>query len=197
MYKRQEVFPDTFQYINDGSEENITKITPKKYFLDRGVNLKEEVAKMPLVDPLNKPVLGKLISQIYKRYQTTETSVMLDKIKDLGFHYSTLSGISISIDDVMESQEKPEIIKNSQEIVDNVNKQFKRGLITENERYNKVVDVWNTAKENVKKELQQQLKDHPENSIAMMISSKARGDIDSYTQLVGTVSYTHLRAHET
>ena len=68
-----EAFPDTFQYINDASEENITSITPAKYFLDRGTNIKEAIAKMPLVDPLNKGALGKLIAQIYKRYQTTET----------------------------------------------------------------------------------------------------------------------------
>ena len=180
-----EVFPDTFQYINDGSEENISRITPNKYFLDKGTNIKEAVANMPIVEPLNKPALGKLISQVYKRYQTTETSVMLDKVKDLGFKYSTLSGISISIDDVMESEQKGSIIEKSQEIVDNVNKQFKRGLITDTERYNKVIEVWSSAKDQVKEELKQQLKDHPDNSIAMMISSKARGDIDSYTQLVG------------
>lgn len=180
-----EVFPDTFQFINDASEENITNITPSKYFLDKGTNLREAVAEMPLVEPLNKGALSKLIAQIYKRYHTTETSVMLDKIKDLGFKYSTISGISISISDIMESQDKEEIIAESQAKVDNINKQFKRGLITDNERYNKVVEIWNKAKDEVQEELKQQLKEHPDNSIAMMIASKARGDIKSYTQLVG------------
>ncbi len=180
-----EVFPDTFQYVNDGSEENITKITPSKYFLERGVNIKEAVQNMPIVTPLNKGALGKLIAQIYKRYQTTETSVMLDKIKDLGFKYSTLSGISISITDVLESKGKQQIIDESQEKVDNINKQFKRGLITERERYEKVVAIWNKAKDEIADELQAQLNSHPDNSIAMMISSKARGDMGSYTQLAG------------
>ena len=101
---------------------------------------------MPVVDAFAKGVLSKLIAQIYKRYQTTETSVMLDKLKDLGFKYSTLSGISIAISDIKESQKKPEIIANSQALVDQVNKQFKRGLITDEERYQKVVAIWTDTK---------------------------------------------------
>ncbi len=180
-----EIFPDTFQYINDASDENIERLTPSKYFLDRGTNIREAIQKMPLVTALNKGALGKLIAQIYKRYQTTETSVMLDKLKDLGFKYSTLSGISIAISDIQESKSKKQIVEESQAMVDTVNKQFKRGLITDKERYEKVVDIWNEAKNKVTKELEQWLKDNPDNSVAMMISSKARGDIGSFTQLVG------------
>ena len=84
-----EIFPDTFQYINDGSQENFEKVTPSKYFLPMGTDIKKAISEMPLVTPLNKGALGKVIAQIYKRYQTTETSVMLDKLKDLGFKYST------------------------------------------------------------------------------------------------------------
>ena len=180
-----EAFPDTFQYINDASEENITNVTPAKYFLAKGTNIKEAIAEMPLVEPFNKGALGKLIAQIYKRYQTTETSVMLDKIKNLGFKYSTLSGISISIDDIQESKIKPEVIKHSQELVDQVNKQFKRGLITNQERYEKVIQIWSNAKSEISKELGQMIKENKDNSVAMMIDSKARGDIGSLTQLVG------------
>ena len=180
-----EIFPDTFQYINDGSAENIEKTTPKKYFINRGENIPEKIKEMPLVDALNKGALGKIIAQIYKRYQTTETSVMLDKLKDLGFKYSTLSGISIAISDIRESVKKPEILKESQEMVDTVNKQFKRGLITEEERYNKVIEIWNGAKKQVQKELEEMVKNDKENPICIMMQSKARGDINSYTQLVG------------
>ena len=180
-----EIFPDTFQYINDGTAENIEKITPAKYFIEKGKNLKEEVEKMPLVDAFNKGVLTKVIAQIYKRYHTTETSIMLDKLKDLGFKYSTLSGISISITDIEESKQKPEILKESQAKVDTINKQFKRGLITEEERYNGVIATWTEAKARVTKELEEILKKDKENSISMMIRSKARGDLSSYTQLAG------------
>ena len=180
-----EIFPDSFQYINDGSDENIEKITPSKYFINRGENIPEKIKEMPLVDPLKKGQFGKLIAQIYKRYQTTETSVMLDKMKDLGFKYSTLSGISISISDIQESVKKPEVLKESQELVDKINKQFKRGLITEGERYEKVIKVWTDAKKRISDELEEMIKENKENSISMMIDSKARGDIGSLTQLVG------------
>ena len=180
-----EIFPDTFQYINDGSSENIEKITPSKYFIDRGVNIKEKIQELPLTDALNKGALGKIIAQIYKRYQTTETSVMLDKLKDLGFKYSTLSGISIAISDIRESIIKPQVLKESQDKVDAINKQFKRGLITDRERYLKVIEVWTKAKATIMKELEEMVKEDKDNPISIMMMSKARGDISSHTQLVG------------
>ncbi|MDD4808866.1 MAG: DNA-directed RNA polymerase subunit beta', partial [Bacilli bacterium] len=180
-----EIFPDTFQYINDGSDENVERVTPNKYFINSGENIIEKVKAMPIVEPFNKGVLGKLISQIYKRYHTTETSVMLDNLKDLGFKYSTLSGISIAISDLKESKIKPQVLKESQELVDQINKQFKRGLITDIERYNKVVSVWLDATSKIKKELDDMVKEDKANPVSIMMMSKARGDISSHTQLVG------------
>ena len=180
-----EIFPDSFQYINDSSSENIEKVTPAKYFLEKGSNIPDEVAKMPLVEAFNKSVLSKLIAQIYKRYQTTETSVMLDKLKDIGFKYSTKSGISIAISDIKESEKKPEVLRESQAQVDTINKQFRRGLITEKERYDKVISIWTEAKKTIQKELEVMVKKDCDNPISMMMMSKARGDIGSHTQLVG------------
>ncbi len=180
-----EIFPDTFQYINDGTEENIEKITPAKYFLEPGTNIPEAIKEMPLVPAFAKGVLTKLIAQIYKRYQTTETSVMLDKLKDLGFKYSTISGISIAISDIKPSRKKGEIVAETQVMVDQVNKQFKRGLITEDERYEKVISLWTEAKNKVTKELEEMVAEDQDNPICIMMNSKARGDMGSYTQLVG------------
>ncbi len=180
-----EIFPDTFQYINDGTEENIEGITPAKYFLERGTDIPEAIKEMPLVPAFAKGVLTKLIAQIYKRYQTTETSVMLDKLKDLGFKYSTLSGISIAISDIKPSRKKGEIVAETQVLVDQVNKQFKRGLITEDERYEKVISLWTEAKNKVTKELEEMVAEDQDNPICIMMNSKARGDMGSYTQLVG------------
>ena len=180
-----DLFPDTFQYINDGSEENVKNITPAIHFVDKGINIKEEIEKRPLTKALNKNALGNIISQIYKRYQTTETSVMLDAIKDLGFKYSTLSGISFSIADVEESGIKEEVITKAQEKVDAINKQFKRGLITDSERYDRVIDTWFKAKDEVYEDLEGWLKSNPDSSISMMIDSKSRGSIKEYGQLAG------------
>ena len=180
-----EIFPDTFQYINEGSAENIEHITPSKFFIDAGQNIPEKIKEMPLIEPFAKGILSKIIAQNYKRYHTTETSVMLDKLKDLGFKYSTLSGISISLSDLKESKIKKEVLEESQNNVDIINKQYRRGLITDQERYEQVIKIWGEAKDKISNELKEEIKKDSSNPISMMILSKARGDIGSYTQLVG------------
>ena len=183
--KFNEIFPDTFQYINEGTPDNIEGITPNKYFLPMGTNIREAIANMELVKPFDKKVLTKLIAQIYKRYQTTETSIMLDKMKDLGFKESTLSGISIGIGDIIPSKEKPQILAEASETVAQVNKQFKRGLITDKERYEKVVETWNKAKDKIADELSGIIKSNKENPISIMIDSGARGNLSNYNQMAG------------
>ena len=180
-----EIFPDTFQYVNDASAENIEKITPAKYFLKPGTDIKEAISKMPIVEPFKKGDLSNIIAQIYKRYQTTETSIMLDKLKDLGFKYSTLSGISISVFDIKESSDKERIINEASERVLKITKQYNRGLITDRERYEKVVETWNSARDEIAKELEAIIKDNRENSLSLMIDSKARGNMSHYNQMAG------------
>ena len=126
-----EIFPDTYPYVEEGSKENIEVMTPDKFFIEKGKNLPEEVAKMPCVPALIKKDLGKIIAQIFKRYKTTETSIFLDKLKDLGFKYSTKSGITISLSDIPVNREKETIIAETNATIEKINKQFKRGLITD------------------------------------------------------------------
>ena len=183
--KFNEIFPDTFQYINEGTKENIEGITPNKYFLAKGTNIKEAIKELELVKPFGKKVLTQLIAQIYKRYHTTETSIMLDKMKDLGFKESTLSGISIGIGDIIASKNKEKILADATEKVAQVNKQFKRGLITDRERYEKVVKTWNNAKDEIAEELENIIKTNKSNPISMMIDSGARGNMSNYNQMAG------------
>lgn len=183
--KFNEIFPDTFQYINEGTKENIEGITPNKYFLAKGTNIKEAIKELELVKPFGKKVLTQLIAQIYKRYHTTETSIMLDKMKDLGFKESTLSGISIGIGDIIASKNKEKILADATEKVTQVNKQFKRGLITDRERYEKVVKTWNNAKDEIAEELENIIKTNKANPISMMIDSGARGNMSNYNQMAG------------
>jgi DNA-directed RNA polymerase subunit beta' len=183
--KFNEIFPDSFQYINEGTKENIEGITPNKYFLSMGTNIPEAIKEIEIVKPFGKKVLTQLIAQIYKRYQTTETSIMLDKMKDLGFKESTLSGISIGIGDIIPSQEKEGILNDANERVAKINKQYRRGIITEKERYENVVDTWNTAKNKIADELSGIIKSHKDNPIALMIDSGARGNMGNYNQMAG------------
>ena len=183
--KFNEILPDTFAYINEPTDENISNITPNKYFLDMGTNIPEVIKEMPLVKAFAKGTLEKIIAEVFKRYKTTETSTMLDSLKDLGFKYSTLAGITVSMADVETSKKKPEIVQEAQKIVDNINKQYKRGLITEEERFNKVIDTWNNATDQVKEELEGISKTDIDNPIFIMMNSKARGNISNFTQVAG------------
>ncbi|MDA6082788.1 hypothetical protein OSJ97_24925, partial [Escherichia coli] len=88
-----------------------------------------------LVDPFKKKILGNIIAEVFKRFKITETSKMLDRMKNLGFRYSTKAGITVGVADIVVLGEKQEIIHEAQSKVDNVMKQFRRGLITEDERY--------------------------------------------------------------
>ena len=180
-----EILPDSFAYLNEPSDTNITNMTPNKYFLPMGANIKEEISKMELVKPFAKGTLESIIAQTFKRYKTTETSIMLDRLKDLGFKYSTLAGITVSAADVKVSKNKNKIIEDSNKMVDTINKQYARGLITNEERYNKVIEVWNNAKNEVQKELEVYAKEDMDNPIFMMMNSKARGNISNFTQLAG------------
>ncbi len=183
--KFNEILPDTFPYVNEGTKENIEGITPDKYFLSMGSNIPEEIAKMPLVQPFIKKTLGWLIAQVFKRYKTTETSIMLDKLKDLGFKYSTVAGVTVSIADVVRSDDKEEIIERAKAKVDKINKQYQRGLITETERYENVITAWNNATDEIKDELAELSKNNYDNPIFMMMNSGARGSISNFTQLAG------------
>ena len=183
--KFNEILPDTFAYINEPTDDNITNITPNKYFLDMGTNIPEAIKNMPLVKAFAKGTLEKIIAQVFKRYKTTETSTMLDNLKDLGFKYSTISGITVSMADVKISQKKHDIVADAQVVVDKINKQYKRGLITEEERFTKVIDTWNNATDSVKEELEEVSHTDEDNPIFMMMNSKARGNISNFTQVAG------------
>ncbi|MDD4035953.1 MAG: DNA-directed RNA polymerase subunit beta' [Bacilli bacterium] len=180
-----EILPDSFPYINEPSVENIERITPNKYFLELGTNIKEAIANMDPTPAFVKKDLENIIAEIFKRHKITDTSIMLDKLKDLGFKYSTIAGITIAISDIVESKNKPKIVEESTKIVDLTNKQYQRGLITEEERYQRVIDVWTNAKAGVEKELQSYTKVAVDNPIFMMINSKARGSIGQFTQMAG------------
>ena len=180
-----EILPDSFPYLNEPTDANIEGITPNKFFIDYGENIVQKIKEMPLTKPFAKGTLEKIIAQVFKRYKTTETSIMLDKLKDLGFKYSTLAGITISAYDVVTSKNKEKIIEESQAEVNKINKQYNRGLITEKERFDLVIDVWTKAKNEIQKELQQYADEYKDNPIFIMMNSKARGSISNFTQLAG------------
>lgn len=108
---------------------------------------------------------------------------MLDRMKDLGFKYSTKAGITVGVADIVVLKEKQGIITEAQTKVDNVLKQFRRGLITEDERYDRVISIWSAAKDTIQSKLMDSL--DRRNPIFMMSDSGARGNASNFTQLAG------------
>ena len=180
-----EILPDTFPYINEPTKDNIEGITPSKYFLERGTNIPEAIASMPVAGAFAKKTLQQIIAQVFRRYKTTETSMMFDKMKDLGFKYSTISGITFSLFDIKTSTHKAEFVAEGQEKVNKINKQFQRGLITDEERHNSVCDAWNAVNGKVQQELKKIAEEDVRNPIFMMMTSGARGSLNQFSQMAG------------
>ncbi|SDM42719.1 DNA-directed RNA polymerase subunit beta' [Halarsenatibacter silvermanii] len=132
---------------------------------------------------LDKDNLIDLISTLSDRYNNDITSVVLDRIKELGFEYSTVSGLSIAIDDAAIPPEKKEIIEEAENTVDEIEQHYRRGAITEDEKYQKVVDIWGEAKDDVTEKLMEHLTE--DNDIYSMATSGARGSVAQITQLAG------------
>ncbi len=148
---------------------------------------------------ITKKEIGKLIEYAYKKAGKRETVVFLDNLEKLGFYYATKSGISICMDDMHIPSKKPELIRSAEQEVIEVQKQYADGLITQGERYNKVIDIWANVTERIADEMMKELgaeegKTFSEeelrerrsfNSIFMMADSGARGSTAQIRQLAG------------
>jgi DNA-directed RNA polymerase subunit beta' len=179
-----EIMPQEFPYLNEPTDFNLTQYTPDKYFVEKGADIPAAIKQQEIILPFKKKNLGNIIAEVFKRFKVTDTSMMLDRMKDLGYKHSTHAGMTVGIADIMALAEKQEIIENAHKQVGTITKQFRRGLITDDERYERVIAVWNAAKD-----------EHPtttngrsldaKNPIFMMSDSGARGNISNFTQLAG------------
>ncbi|GAA5417649.1 DNA-directed RNA polymerase subunit beta' [Paraliobacillus ryukyuensis] len=177
------MLPASFPYMNEPTQKNLEVRTPEKYFVEKGTNVKEVIANRDIILPFKKGILGDIIAEVFKKFKISETSKMLDRMKDLGFKYSTKAGITVGVADIVVLAEKEHILEEAQTKVDKVLKQFRRGLITDEERYDRVISIWSQAKEVIQEKLMQSL--DPRNPIFMMSDSGARGNASNFTQLAG------------
>lgn len=182
-----EIIPDSFAFINEPSQTNLEGKTPDKYFIDSTQlgegGLKAYFEEQELIEPFNKKFLGNIIAEVFNRFSITDTSMMLDRMKDLGFKFSSKAGITVGVADIVVLPDKQDILDEHEKLVERVSKQFNRGLITEDERYNAVVEIWTDAKDQIQGELMQSLE--KTNPIFMMSDSGARGNASNFTQLAG------------
>ena len=177
------IMPYEFPYLNEPSISNLEEKTPDSYFVPYGTNIREHIAAQDLVRPFKKKDLGNIIAEVFKRFQVTETSRMLDEMKNLGYAYSTRSGISVGIADIPILAVKDEIIEQTSAKVDRINATHRRGLISEDERYQNVIDIWTNARDVIQEHLATDVDKN--NNIFMMSDSGARGSISNFTQLAG------------
>ena len=140
--------------------------------------------------PVPKGKLGDIILETYKAVGKERTVETLDTLKDVGFGSATQAGVSIGIDDMIIPESKDGIVKGARKKIDEIEAQYKKGIITEGERYNKIVDVWTSTTDDIAKEVFDELKNNGGkptiNPVFLMMDSGARGNKQQVRQLCGT-----------
>ena len=178
-----DIMPEDLPYLQEPNNANLTEGTADKYFLEPGQDIQEVIDGLEINVPFKKKNLGNIIAETFKRFRTTETSAFLDRLKDLGYYHSTLAGLTVGIADIPVIDNKAEIIDAAHHRVEEINKAFRRGLMTDDDRYVAVTTTWREAKEALEKRLIET--QDPKNPIVMMMDSGARGNISNFSQLAG------------
>ena len=132
---------------------------------------------------MDRYALKDLTAELYRTSTNDETSEVLDKVKGLGFHYATISGITIAINDIQVSDQKPEILREAAQMVSGYEDQFLSGLISEEERYAKTVEAWTWASDQTTVLVEDDLPNY--GGIAVMARSGAKGNISQIKQMAG------------
>ena len=176
-----DVFPNDFPYINNA---DFTNSLPEERFVPiRNLNPHKIIKELPRSKATKKDFLTELVARCFRMYGNTKTAEILDQIKRLGFHYATRAGVTVAVSDIVIPQEKQGILKSAEEKVETTEQQYDNGLITEKERYNRVIEIWGKAKDEVSVALLGGLDES--NPIYMMAHSGARGNESQITQLAG------------
>jgi DNA-directed RNA polymerase subunit beta' len=201
----------------DTDVETLYALKPKEYsknalYVDEGYHLFEVLDKSPAIPfdivnhVMDKKILRELVDYVYRNLGAKATVILSDRLKDLGYKFSTQGGLSISIDAMITPEGKQEILKKAESQVTEIGRQYTEGLITQGEKYNKVVDIWAKATDDVANEMMEAMKIAPVtdkdgksvldkkgkpvtkesfNPIYMMADSGARGSKDQMRQLAG------------
>ena len=177
------IFPDSVPYLNEVTEENLNKL-PLKFLAKKGENLADRIKTMEELLPFKKKNISRIIENIYATL-STEVAEILNEVKNIGFKYSTCSGISISIGDILEIEDKDIIVEKGNKKVNELQEVYNLGMTTDDERYLQVIDVWSSVKEEIQEKLSKTLSKEKENSLFIMMDSGARGNLSNFVQLTG------------
>jgi DNA-directed RNA polymerase subunit beta' len=188
-----EIFPDDFNFINSDPLASLDEM--KSWFVPMGTDIPSVIAKTALRTPINKKRLGQIIDKVFHKYDMAnesrpegapcKTSAILDKIKDQGFKFSTVSAITVARSDITPIEGKYEEVAIGYKRVDQVTKLFRKGMLSDAERHKAVVNIWNDVTKKVEDKVAKRLADDKRNPLVIMADSGARGNIGNFKQLIG------------
>ena len=185
------VFPPDFPYLNECSPENL-KETPNDDFVEPGTDIRKEIQSRRITNEFKKGDLGNLIAAVFEKYkngtgdidsETVRTSDILDSLKDMGYLYSTLAGMTVALSDISVAPHKEELVEAGKKKADTLNALRDRGLLTDAEWEEAFSKLWDTVKNSVGDDLMNGMARM--NPINMMSVSGARGNKNHFTQLAG------------
>ena len=181
-----------FKTIDGEKKSSIVKTTLGKILFNESIpqdldfvdrSIPENEFKQEIEFLVDKKKLGQIIDRCYIKHGPTRTSVMLDDIKSLGFHYSTIGAVTVAISDMIVPDAKFQLLAETDKTISKIESMFKRGLISEEERYNRVIEQWTKTTDDVADALMDSLDQY--NPIFMMADSGARGSKAQIKQLAG------------
>lgn len=183
-----EIFPNDFPYINSAVGELDENLTKGDVLIGQAVSFEEFIETSKANGrkerkAAGKSFLSKLIAEIRRRYGNSKTAEVLDSIKGLGYKYATRSGTTIGIEDVAIPPAKVQILKEAEDKVQQIESQYKRGLLLSEEKYNLVINVWTETRDKVQRAMMDNLSRF--NPVYMMATSGARGNVQQLNQLAG------------
>ncbi|MCL4532340.1 MAG: DNA-directed RNA polymerase subunit beta', partial [Actinobacteria bacterium] len=132
---------------------------------------------------MDKGALKRVVAEVFRRFRNERTAEVVDRIKRIGFEFATKSGITIAIEDISIPEQKESILSEADQKVGQVERQYRRGLITDEERYNEVIEIWTKAKEDVTSAVRDAL--DPYGSVNLMATSGAKGNVQQISQMAG------------
>ena len=177
-----DVFPKDFPYLITASAENLVA-TPDKYFVDKNTDIKEFIKGLEIHEDFVKGSLSTVISEIFKRVEMEDLAPILDDLKDLGFKYSTVAGITVALSDVSTTADKGKQVEEGKHKAEELRELHRRGVLTTREWERHLTRLWDGIKDEIGNKL---VSDLPRaNPINMMVLSGARGNVGQLTQLSG------------
>ena len=187
LYERKKLgLHDAIKYFIDGEkiETTVGRVLFNDKIMENIFSDDEKTKRFKFInETVGKQQLDKIISDFYSEFGLVKTGIFLDNLKDLGFKYSSYAGISIGMDDVKIPPKRKELIENGTIRTNKINNEYNQGLLSESERYRKIIDVWLEVADNVKTAVFSYFA--PFDSLYMMANSGARGNKDQITQMAG------------